>query len=577
MMVDKRRIIGDLRSQRWYADAGMRGFAHRQRTQQMGLLREEFLGKPVIGIVNTWSEISTCHGHLRERAGAVKRAIWAAGGYPIELPAMSLGEVMVKPTTMLYRNFLAMETEELLRSHPIDGAVLMGGCDKTGPGLVMGAIAMDIPAVFVPAGPMLNGNWKGMKVGAGTHTRKYWDEYRSGNLSEADWIDLESRMTRSAGTCNTMGTASTMTSALDTLGMTLPGASSIPAVDSGHARMASEAGTRIVEMVWADRRPSAILARGNFLNAALACMALGGSTNAAVHLVALARRAKVDLGLDDLDAAARAVPVLANVFPAGDSLMEDFYYAGGIKALLARIRDRLDLSTLNVTGGTLGEALDGVECHDDAVIRPMERPVTERPALAVLRGNLAPSGAVIKPSASSPHLMRHRGPAVVFADQTDLVARIDAPDLTVSAHSVLVLQNAGPKGAPGMPEWGALPIPKKLLAEGVRDMVRVSDARMSGTHYGTCVLHVAPESAVGGPLALVRDGDEIELDVEARRLMLHVSEAELAARRAAWVPPAPKSARGWTGLFCQHVTQADQGCDFDILMGGQDEPEPEIF
>jgi dihydroxy-acid dehydratase len=577
MMVDKRRIIGDLRSQRWYADAGMRGFAHRQRTQQMGLRREEFLGKPVIGIVNTWSEISTCHGHLRERAGAVKRAIWAAGGYPIELPAMSLGEVMVKPTTMLYRNFLAMETEELLRSHPIDGAVLMGGCDKTGPGLVMGAIAMDIPAVFVPAGPMLNGNWKGMKVGAGTHTRKYWDEYRSGNLSEADWIDLESRMTRSAGTCNTMGTASTMTSALDTLGMTLPGASSIPAVDSGHARMASEAGMRIVEMVWADRRPSAILARGNFRNAALACMALGGSTNAAVHLVALARRAKVDLGLDDLDAAARAVPVLANVFPAGDSLMEDFYYAGGIKALLARIRDRLDLGTLNVTGGTLGATLDGVECHDDAVIRPMERPVTERPALAVLRGNLAPSGAVIKPSAASPHLMRHRGPAVVFADQADLVARIDAPDLTVSAHSVLVLQNAGPKGAPGMPEWGALPIPKKLLAEGVRDMVRVSDARMSGTHYGTCVLHVAPESAVGGPLALVRDGDEIELDVEARRLMLHVSEAELAARRAAWVPPAPKSARGWTGLFCQHVTQADQGCDFDILMGGQDEPEPEIF
>lgn len=571
------RDLASLRSQRWYAARDMRGFAHRQRTQQMGLRREEFLGKPVIGIINTWSEMATCHQHLRSRAEAVKRAVWAAGGYPVELPTFSLGEVMVKPTTMLYRNFLAMECEELLRSHPIDGAVLMGGCDKTAPGLVMGAIAMDIPALFCPAGPMLNGNWRGRKLGAGTHTRKYWDELRSGNITEADWIDLESRMTRSAGTCNTMGTASTMTSILDTLGMTLPGASSIPAADSGHERMAAECGARIVEMVWADRRPSGILARRNFLNGARAFMALGGSTNAAVHLIALARRARVELTLDDLDAAAREVPVLANIFPAGDSLMEDFYYAGGIRALLARIRDRLDLAALNVTGGTLGEALDGAECWDDHVIRTPEAPVTDRPALAVLRGNLAPSGAVVKPSAASPALMRHRGPAVVFANHADLVARIDAPDLPVTAGSVLVLQNAGPKGAPGMPEWGALPIPKRLLAEGVRDMVRISDARMSGTHYGTCVLHVAPESAVGGPLALVRDGDEIELDVDARRLVLHVSEDELAARRAAWSPPKPKTARGYTALFCQHVTQADQGCDFEILQDGQDQPEPEIF
>jgi dihydroxy-acid dehydratase len=576
-MSEGRRQIGELRSQRWYAGRDMRGFAHRQRTQQMGLRREEFLGKPVIGIVNTWSEISTCHQHLRERAGAVKRAVWAAGGYPIELPAMSLGEVMVKPTTMLYRNFLAMETEELLRSHPIDGAVLMGGCDKTGPGLVMGAIAMDIPAIFVPAGPMLNGNWRGMKLGAGTHTRKYWDEYRSGNLREAEWIDLESRMTRSAGTCNTMGTASTMTSILDAVGLTLPGASSIPAVDSGHERMASAAGERIVEMVWADRKPSAILRRANFLNGARAYMALGGSTNAAVHLIAIARRARVALDLDDLDRIAREVPVLANIFPAGDSLMEDFYYAGGVRALLSRLRDRLDLGAIDVTGGTLGDALEGVECWSDAVIRPVENPVSDRPALAVLRGNLAPSGAVIKPSAASAHLMRHRGPAVVFENHADLVARIDAPDLKVTADSVLVLKNAGPKGAPGMPEWGALPIPKRLLAEGVRDMVRISDARMSGTHYGTCVLHVAPESAVGGPLALVRDGDMIELDVEARRLDLAVPEAELAARRADWTPPAPKTARGWTALFCQHVTQADEGCDFDFLQDGQEQPEPEIF
>ena len=566
-----------LRSERWYAARDMRGFSHRQRTQQMGLRREEFLGKPVIGIINTWSEISTCHQHLRERAAAVKRAVWAAGGYPIELPAMSLGEVMVKPTTMLYRNFLAMETEELLRSHPIDGAVLMGGCDKTGPGLVMGAIAMDLPAIFLPAGPMLNGSWRGRKLGAGTHTRAYWDELRAGRISEADWIELESRMTRSAGTCNTMGTASTMTSILDAMGLTLPGASSIPAVDSGHVRMASACGERIVEMVRADRRPSAILPRGNFLNGARAYLALGGSTNAAVHLIALARRARVELTLDNLDAIAREVPVLANVFPAGDGLMQDFHDAGGLRALLARIRDRLDLDALNVTGGTLGAALDGAECWDDAVIRPLARPVTERPALAVLRGNLAPSGAVIKPSAASPELMRHRGRAVVFADHADLVARIDAPELAVTRDSVLVLQNAGPKGAPGMPEWGALPIPKKLLAEGVRDMVRISDARMSGTHYGTCVLHVAPESAVGGPLALVRDGDVTELDVEARRLTLHVPEAELAARRADWGPPRPKTARGWTALFCQHVTQADQGCDFDFLQDGQEQPEPEIF
>ena len=570
-----RRNITDLRSQRWYAAQDMRGFAHRQRTQQMGLRREEFLGKPVIAIVNTWSDLSPCHAHLRDRAEAVKRAVWAAGGFPVELPALSLGEVMVKPTTMLYRNFLAMEVEELLRSHPIDGAVLLGGCDKTTPGLLMGAISMDIPAIFCPAGPMLNGRWKGRTLGAGTHTRAYWDKLRAGEISQADWVDLESRMTRSFGTCNTMGTASTMTSIVDAMGMTLPGASSVPAADSGHARMASACGERIVEMVWENLRPSDILSRAAFENGARVFMALGGSTNAAVHLVALARRAGVDFGLADLDRVAGEVPVLVNIFPAGDKLMEDFHFAGGLPALLARLADRLDLSARTVTG-TLADAVAGAECHDDDVIRPLDRPVAAC-ALAVLRGNLAPDGAVIKPSAASPALMKHRGRAVVFDTHADLVARIDDPSLGITRDSVLVLRNAGPKGAPGMPEWGALPIPKYLLAEGVRDMLRISDARMSGTHYGTCVLHVAPESAAGGPLALVQTGDEIALDVDAKRLELLVTPEELARRRAGWTPPPPRSHRGYTALFCAHVTQADKGCDFEILQGGRDEPEPEIF
>ncbi len=542
----------------------------------MGLRREEFMGKPVIGILNTWSDMSPCHAHLRDRAEAVKRAVWAAGGYPVELPALSLGEVMVKPTTMLYRNFLAMEAEELLRSHPIDGAVLLGGCDKTTPGLLMGAISMNIPAIFCPAGPMLNGRWKGKTLGAGTHTRAYWDKLRSGEISQDDWVDLESRMTRSFGTCNTMGTASTMTSIVDAMGLTLPGASSIPAADSGHTRMASACGARIVEMVWENLRPSDVLSRASFENGARVFMALGGSTNAAVHLVALARRAGVDFGLSDLDRAAGDLPVLVNIFPAGDRLMEDFFFAGGLPALVQRLSGHLDMSAHTVTG-TLAQMIEGVECYDDDVIRPLENPVTKAAALAVLQGNLAPSGAVIKPSAASPHLMRHKGRAVVFDTHADLVARIDDPALGITADSVLVLRNAGPKGAPGMPEWGALPIPKHLLAQGVRDMVRISDARMSGTHYGTCVLHIAPESAVGGPLALVRDGDEIELDVTAKRLHLLVSDEDLALRRANWTPPAPRSLRGYTALFCAHVTQADQGCDFEILQGGPDEPEPEIF
>jgi dihydroxy-acid dehydratase len=567
----------ELRSARWYGANDMRAFAHRQRTQQMGFRRDEFVGRPVIAIVNTWSEMSPCHAHLRERADAVRRGVIRAGGFPVELPALSLGEVMVKPTTMMYRNLLAMEAEELLRQHPIDGAVLMGGCDKTTPGLVMGAISMDLPAIFLPAGPMLNGRWRGATVGAGTHTRKYWDEYRAGRLTDEEWIDLEGISTRSPGTCNTMGTASTMTSLVETLGLTLPGATSIPAMDAAHPRMASLAGERIVAMVWEDLRPSRIITEAAVRNAVEADCALGGSTNAAVHLVAIARRAGIELPLSAFDDAARRTPVLANIFPAGDRLMEDFYFAGGLPALLSRIADRLDLSCATANGCTLGDNIAAAKVWDDEVIRPLDQPITRAPAMAVLHGNLCPDGAVIKPSAASPHLLAHRGRAVVFDTHAALTRGIDDPELDVDESTVLVLRGAGPVGAPGMPEWGALPIPKKLLARGVRDLVRISDARMSGTHYGTCVLHVAPESHVGGPLALLRSGDEILLDVPNRRLDMLVEEAELARRRAEWRPPSPRFGRGYGRLFEAHVTQADKGCDFDFLEAGPPTPEPEIF
>ncbi|MDE2080744.1 MAG: dihydroxy-acid dehydratase [Burkholderiales bacterium] len=572
-----RRPPAPLRSARWFAADDMRGFAHRQRMQQMGLRREDVLGRPIVAIVNTWSDLSPCHAHLRERAEAVKRGVLMAGGMPFELPAMSLGEVMVKPTTMLYRNFLAMEVEELLRSLPVDGAVLLGGCDKTTPGLLMGAISMGLPALFCPAGPMLNDRHRGKAVGAGTHTRMFWDEYQAGHLGQDEWVRLESRMTRSPGTCNTMGTASTMTAIAEALGLAPTGSTSIPAMDAAHPRMAADCGARIVTMIAEGLTPQRLLTRGAFLNAAAVQMALGGSTNAAVHILALAGRAGVPLSLADLDAVARRVPVLANVFPSGDRLMEDFYYAGGLPALMNRLREQLSLGELTAAGCTLGEALQGLEAGDDDVIRPLARPVSPHGALAVLGGNLAPNGAVIKPSAASAGLLRHRGPARVFDGQPEMLAAMADPSLEVDEHTVLVLRNAGPVGAPGMPEWGGLPIPKKLLQAGVRDMVRISDARMSGTHYGTCVLHVSPESAVGGPLALVRNGDIIELDVAARRLHLDVDAAELERRRAAWSPPAPAYARGYVRLYQQHVTQAHQGCDLDFLQGTAPTPEPAIF
>lgn len=574
------RALGELRSQRWFASDDMRGFAHRQRTQQMGLRREEFLGKPVVAIVNTWSEMSPCHAHLRDRAEAVKRGVWQAGGYPVELPALSVGEVMVKPTTMLYRNFLAMEVEELLRSHPVDGAVLLGGCDKSTPGLLMGAFSMDLPVIFCPAGPMSNGQWRGQKTGAGTHTRKYWDELRAGNISQADWVELESAMTRSFGTCNTMGTASTMTSIAEAMGLTLPGASSIPAADSGHPRMASACGERLVAMILEDLKPSRLIDAGSIRNGLVAYMALGGSTNAAIHLIAMARRAGVALSLDEMEAMAGRVPVCANLFPSGDYLMEDFYFAGGLPALLRKCAAHLDLAAATVNGRTLGENIAGADCWNDEVIRAPDRPVvplSRGKTLAVLRGNLAPDGAVMKSSAADPKFLKHLGPAIVFDSPAEMNRAIDDPALDVTEDSILVLRNAGPVGAPGMPEWGNLPIPKKLLQQGVRDMVRICDGRMSGTHYGTCILHVAPEAAIGGPLALLCTGDLVLLDVAAGRLDMQVDEAEIARRRAAWRPAAPLYERSFAALYQRHVSQADQGCDFDFLGGREPVAEPPIY
>ena len=572
-----RRTLESLRSQRWLAPDELRSFAHRQRLQQRGLRREEFLGRPVIAIINTWSDLSPCHSHLRERAAAIRQGILLAGAFPVELPALSLGEVMVKPTTMLYRNMLAMETEELLRSHPIDGAVLLGGCDKTTPGMLMGAISMDIPTIFCPAGPMLNDRYRGQTVGAGTHTKKFWDEYVAGNIEKKEWIKLEAKMTRSPGTCNTMGTASTMTAIAEALGFALPGASSIPAMDANHVRMASACGARIVEMVWEDLKPSRFLSRGSLVNGIATYMALGGSTNAAIHLIAIAGRAGLNLMLDEMDAAARKIPVLANLFPSGDKLMEDFFFAGGLPALLSEIKPHLALNAMTVTGKTLGENIADAENLDRETIRSLDRPVAPGAALAVLRGNLCPDGAIIKPSAASLKFFKHRGPALVFESNAEMMAAIHQPDLAVDENTVLVLKHGGPVGAPGMPEWGNLPIPKKLLQQGVRDMVRISDARMSGTHYGSCVVHVAPEAAIGGPLALVKTGDMIVLDIEARTLNVDIADEEFSRRRAAWKPPACVYQRGFTRLYIDHATQAPQGCDFDFLMGNAPTPEPPIY
>ena len=574
--MSKRKSPGELRSHRWLGVDDMRSFGHRSRLRQIGYDAEDWTGKPVIGIINTWSEINACHAHLRARADNVKRGVLQAGGFPIELPAISLAEPFVKPTTMLYRNFLAMETEELLRSHPIDGAVLMGGCDKTTPGLIMGAISMGIPAIYIPAGPMLRGNWKGEFLGSGSDAWKYWTEKRAGNITERDWNEIEGGIARSFGTCMVMGTAATMMAIAEALGMALPGASSIPAADANHPRMCGVAGRRIVEMVWEDLTPDKILTPAAFDNAIKVHMAMGGSTNAIIHVVAMARRAGIPVDMEKFDQLSRQVPVLANVRPSGKYLMEDFYYAGGLRALMQNLREKLDLSCVTVTGKTMGENIEGAKVHIPDVIHSLNDPVYAEGATAVLKGNLAPNGCVIKPAAADKRFLKHRGKAIAFEDYNHMMHEIERDDLDVTPDHILVLKNAGPKGGPGMPEWGMLPIPKRLLGQGVRDMIRISDARMSGTSYGACILHVAPESFVGGPLAFVQTGDEIEIDVDKRSIHLHVSDEELARRRAAWKAPAPRYPRGYGALYSAHIGQADEGCDFDFLERRGSIPEPEI-
>jgi dihydroxy-acid dehydratase len=579
-MTMNRQPYEALRSARWFADDSLRSFGHRSRMMQMGYDAKDWAGRPVIAIINTWSDLNPCHTHFKDRVVDIKRGVQQAGGFPVELPALSLSESFVKPTTMLYRNMLAMETEELLRSHPVDGAILLGGCDKTTPGLIMGAISAGLPAIYAPAGPMLRGNWKGKVLGSGSDAWKFWDERRAGNLSAEQWTEIEAGIARSHGTCMTMGTASTMTAIAEAIGMTLPGASSIPAADANHVRMVADCGRRIVEMAWENLTPARILEPRSFQNAIAVAMAMGCSTNAIIHLIAMARRAGVDLRLEDFDRASRIVPVIANIRPSGDRyLMEDFYFAGGICALMKRIAVHLDLGARTVNGRTVGENIENAEVYDDDVIRPLDRPLYREGALAVLRGNLAPDGCVIKPSACEPRLLRHSGPALVFDDYPSMKAAVERDDLDVTADHILVLRNAGPLGGPGMPEWGMLPIPVKLVKQGVRDMLRLSDARMSGTSYGGCILHVSPESYVGGPLALVRTGDRITVDVPNRSIRLDVTDEELERRKAAWVQPARRFERGYGWMFSRHILQADKGCDLDFLETGFGAPvgEPSIF
>ncbi len=566
-----------LRSHRWFGPDDLRSFGHRSRLKGMGFDDVDYENRPIVAMLNTWNEMTTCHSHFRNRADEVRRGILQAGGFPLEVPVMSLGEMFMKPTTMLYRNLMAMEVEEVLRSHPIDAAVLMGGCDKTVPAMLMGAISSDIPSIFFPAGPMLKARWKDQTLGSGSDAWKYWDERLAGNLCDADWKGVENCIARSAGTCMTMGTASTMACVTEALGFSLPGSATIPAVVAEHSRLAVQTGRAAVEIAWANRRPSTVLTAESMDNALVTALAIGGSTNAIVHLIAIAGRLGINLSLDRFDELSRITPVLGDLRPGGRFLMEDFHNAGGLPALLARLTDLLKLDAKTVTGSTLGASISGATSIDDEVIRTRENPVAEAGGCCVLRGNLAPNGCVIKSIAAAPKLLTHRGPALVFDDYPTLKKRIHDPDLNVTADSVLILRSAGPLGAPGFPEWGMLPIPQKLLQAGVRDMLRISDARMSGTSYGTCVLHISPESAAGGPLALVRDGDEIEINVPERKIHWHVTDEEIARRRAEGSIVKAVPERGYAHLHAKHVTQADRGCDFDFLEGRSPGAEPDIF
>lgn len=559
--------IKRFRSYEWFGNRDVLGFTHRSWIKNQGHPDQMFDGRPVIGICNTWSDLTPCNAHFRILAEMVKRGVYEAGGYPLEFPVMSLGEVLMRPTTMLYRNLASMDVEETIRANPLDGVVLLTGCDKTTPSTVMGACSVDIPTIVLPGGPMLNGKYRGRDIGSGTSVWEFTDDLRSGKISMEDYMEAESCMSRSDGHCMTMGTASTMACMVEALGLTLPGAAAIPAADSRRRRLAHLTGNRIVQMVKEDCRPSHILTRAAFENAIMVNAAVGGSSNFVVHLLAIAGRVGVELALDDFDRLGSHLPLLVNLMPSGQFLMEDFYYAGGLPVVIQELADRLHLEALTVTGRSIGENTEGAPCYGRDVIAPFEQPIKRNAGLAVLYGNLCEDGAIIKPSAATPDLMAHRGRAVVFEDIDDYHARIDDPDLDVDAGCVLVLKQVGPKGYPGMPEVGNFGLPAKLLKQGVTDMVRISDGRMSGTAYGTVVLHVAPESAIGGVLALVQNGDMIELDVDGRRLHLDVPDEELARRRAAWQPRPPHTTRGYVSLFLEHVQQANRGVDFDFLVG----------
>lgn len=553
------------RSRAWFDTPELYGWLRRAAFKAEGFGEPAYEGRPLIGICNSWSELTHCNAHLRQLAEAVKRGVWQAGGFPMEFPVMSLGEYNMRPTTMLYRNLMSMDVEESIRANPLDGVVLLGGCDKTTPALLMGAASADIPAILVTGGPQLKGNWRGEELGSCTDCRRYEQEWRAGRITEEDWAELQSCIVRSPGHCMVMGTASTMAALGEALGMALPGNAAIPAVDSRRAQLAEAAGRQIVRLVEDDIRPSSILTMPAFDNAIRTLHAIGGSTNAIIHLTAIAGRVGIDLPLSRFDELSRTTPFILNLKPSGQFLMEDFYYAGGMPALLKEIAPLLHLEASTVTGRSLGDNLAAAVSHNPDLIRRLDAPLNPEGGLAVLHGSLAPHGALIKPTAASPGLLTHRGRAIVFDDHEDLLRRIDDPNLEVHPDDVLVMRNGGPIGAPGMPEWGFLPLPKKLLQQGIRDMVRLSDARMSGTAFGTVVVHVTPESAAGGPLAAVRNGDLIVLDVPNRRLDLLVAPDEIARRLAANAQAVSHYRRGYGWLFTQHILQADQGCDFDFL------------
>jgi L-arabonate dehydrase len=556
------------RSHEWFLRDGPAGYKARSRLKNHGTPDHMFDGRPVIGICNTWSELTPCNIHLRILAEQVKRGVIEAGGFPMEFPVMSLGETLMKPTTMLYRNLVSMDVEESIRANPIDGVVLLTGCDKTTPAAIMGACSVDLPTIVITGGAMLNGKFQGQDIGSGTDKWRFTEEWRAGNMSSADYLESETCMSRSEGHCTTMGTASSMSCVVEALGLMLPGAAAIPAPDARRRRMSHISGNRIVDMVKEDLRLSKILTREAFENAIKVNAAIGGSTNVILHLLAIAGRIGTLLTLEDFDTLGSEMPLLVNLKPSGDYLMEEFYYAGGLPVVIQALKEQLHMETITVTGQGHQQNTEGAKCYDDRIIATVDNPLQENAGIVVLKGNLCPQGAVIKPSAATPELLQHRGKAVVFNSLEDFHARVNDPNLDVDETSVLVMRSVGPKGFPGMPEVGNMALPQKLIDKGIRDMVRLSDARMSGTAYGAAVLHIAPESFVGGPLAFVQDGDIIELDVPNRRLHLDISDEELDQRRASWIPPVAHTNRGYVRLFLDHIQQADQGMDFDILVGG---------